>query len=365
MGKIRVLIVDDSVVFRTQIRSALESIEGIEVVGTSSNGKIALERLGQLGIDLVTLDLEMPEMGGVETLKEMKRLGFPQKVIVLSSASKRGAEITFEALSEGASDFITKPGSSPGEAAEGRGESTPLPHEKIRNLFIPKIKSLFPQISPAPLAATPASVSPMLDSHFPKVIWDLFRPRVIVMGSSTGGPTALEKIFSLIQTPLSCPILICQHMPPVFTATLAERLQRISGIPAAEGKHGEIIQNNRIYMAPGNFHMSLAAGADGVRIVLDQSPQINSVRPSVDPLFSTAAKIFKSRCFGIILTGMGEDGKVGAIQVKESGGGVMIQNEATCVVFGMPGAVYAARAYDKVNNLEEISKVMSDVARTY
>lgn len=348
MKPVSVLIVDDSAVFRSQIRAALDGVPGVQVAGTASNGKLALQLLEQVQVDLLTVDLEMPEMNGIELLKALSRQGRHLKTIVLSSTSRRGAETTLEALSLGASDFIAKPSGE--EAPSGNQD---LPHEKLRALLLPRIQALFQE----------SSASPARDLPFNRVVWELFLPRVIVIGSSTGGPTALEHIFSRIKGPFRCPILIAQHMPPVFTASLAERLGKLSGVPAAEGVHGETLVPNRIYVAPGNYHMELEpAPGGGTRISLNQKPPVNMVRPAVDPLFSSAASLYKEKCLAIVLTGMGEDGKRGSIDIKSSGGAVLIQDESSCVVFGMPGAVFKAGSYDQISDLDGITRSLREKA---
>jgi len=352
MSKLRVVIADDSVIYRSQIREALDAMAGVEVVAVASNGRLAADRLGQSAADLLILDLEMPEMDGLQTLVELKKRGLTCKVVVFSSASKRGAEITMEALKLGASDFIAKPGA---DSAAGEAK----PSGRIRELLEPRIRALFPLTeTPSPLTGSTASAL----APFPKLHWEIFQPRIIVIGSSTGGPSALEHIFSQFSGPIRCPILITQHMPPVFTAALAERISKISGIPAAEAKHGAAIENNHIYIAPGDFHLRVQGTAERPFLTLDQTPQIHSVRPAVDPLFVSASALFQSRCLGIVLTGMGADGRVGAEAIKHHGGAVVIQNKASCVVFGMPGAVQASGAYDREATPDEIAVLLAEKA---
>ena len=347
MKKITVLIADDSVVYRSQIREALKDIPQLEIAGAASNGRLALERLSQVACDLLILDLEMPEMDGIETLKEIRKRNLTCKVLVFSSASKRGAEITMEALRLGASDFITKP-----DSTNLTGENPAL---RIQNLLLPKIKALYPDNCTSEVKTPPKT----LNSNFPDVIWSLFSPGIVVIGSSTGGPTVLEHIFSQLSGPLKCPIIIVQHMPPIFTATLAERISKLCGIPAKEASHGEVLEKI-IYIAPGNYHLRLEGTSSRTVLLLDQKEQINSVRPAVDPLFQTAASIFKNKCLGFVLTGMGADGRDGAVGVKEHGGVMVIQEEKSCVVFGMPGAVYAAGAYDKIETPDGIISILQD-----
>lgn len=360
MSKIRTLIVDDSFVFRSQIRHACETIDAVELVGTASNGRDALKKISETHVDLMTLDLEMPEMNGIETLKEMRRLQLPTKVIVFSSFSKSGAEITLEALSLGASDFVLKP-----HALTEEGAGIPeQPSDRIKKILMPTILSLFPQNPDTNLDKNQTS-HPIIDERIlpalrPYAILNKqsFQPTLVVIGCSTGGPRALDQIFSHLKGPIHCPLFIVQHMPPTFTASLAERLGKLSGIESAEAQHGETLKSNRIYVAPGAYHSRLVESGGKIEIRLDQGPLINSIRPAVDPLFSSAAQIFKNKCLGIVLTGMGQDGKDGAIAIKSFGGAVAIQNKESCVVFGMPGAVHQSGAYDWIENLEQISQLL-------
>lgn len=344
---LRVLIADDSVVYRSQIRLALTAIPQVEVVGAFSNGRLALERLKQGGVDLMILDLEMPEMDGLQTLKAMAENQMKCPVLMFSSANQKSADATMEALQAGASDFIPKP------LAENTGQN---PSEKIRALLEPKMMPFMQREKPSSKVLS-EPVAPV--TTYPKVIWDLLKPKLIVIGSSTGGPTVLEKIFSKIAGPLTCPIVIAQHMPPIFTASFAQRLQSASGIPAKEAADGERLEN-KIYIAPGDYHLRLMGGAGNVILKLDQGPQINSVRPAVDPLFESAARIFGTQCLGFILTGMGHDGKVGAEQLKSAGGAMVIQNQESCVVFGMPGAVFQSGAFDRICTPDEIIQLIQE-----
>jgi len=351
----RILITDDSIVFRSQIKVALEGVPGVEVVATASNGKIALDKLEQELIDLVIMDVEMPEMNGLEALKELRRRGHKAKVIMFSSLTKSGAETTLEALSFGAQDFVTKP--------FGESLTIETAAAAIRSSLVPKIQqfllkdrllqSLKTEV--VPLVFDVQTSNPTRYSHYPI---EKSLPSVVVIGSSTGGPAALEDVLrGLAGKTLRCPILITQHMPPVFTASLAQRIQTLTGISCEEGKHMEILQK-KIYVAPGDFHMTLSSDSGVYRVMLDQNPPRNSVRPAVDFLFESAAKIFGNRCVGAVLTGMGSDGADGSIAIKKQGGGVIIQNKETCVVFGMPGAVFETGAYDLIKNLDEIRSLI-------
>lgn len=354
----RVLIVDDSVVFRSQIRAALEGHPLIEIVGVVNNGKLALQRLSQVTADLVTLDMEMPEMDGLETTREIRKKKFPVRIIVFSSHTTRGSEAALDALTAGADDFVAKPS---GEAVSITNVS-----DRIKDLLLPKVLQFVDSTSrvlESPVLEskdkkTAASVIPSQGAPYLRKNLGTFFPSVIVIGSSTGGPPALEKVLAGLKTPTRCPILIVQHMPPVFTASLAKRLQQLSGIPAAEGVNNEVLQPNRIYVAPGNFHMTVIKRSNQNVIQLDQNPQRNSVRPAVDSLFESIVRIFGDKTMGFVLTGMGEDGMLGCRAIKEAGGGVMIQDKPSCVVFGMPGAVFQCGAYDELGDLSKINSLI-------
>ncbi|MBA92695.1 MAG: chemotaxis response regulator protein-glutamate methylesterase [Phyllobacteriaceae bacterium] len=360
VGILRVLVVDDSIVFRSQIKSALESHSDIEVVGTAANGKIALDKLSQLSVDLVTLDLEMPELNGIETLKEMRKRGFDTKVIVFSSKSKQGSEATLEALTSGAQDFLAKP--------SGENLSIETAGDAIRKQLLPKVIQF--------IASRPEMVDPLSEkvktdsvvvnqasaqSQYLRKTIDTFNPSLIVIGSSTGGPAALEKIFTGLKGTLKIPIVICQHMPPIFTASLAKRLHQITEIEAKEASNLETIEN-KIYIAPGDFHLTIGGDEKNRFFKTDQRPLRNSVRPAVDHLFETASEAYQSKCMGIVLTGMGDDGAIGCDVIKKNAGGVMIQNKASCVVFGMPGAVFQLGAYDQQGDLEQIKSQIKRMA---
>jgi two-component system, chemotaxis family, protein-glutamate methylesterase/glutaminase len=317
------------------------------VVGTAANGRIALAKLDQNPVDIITLDHEMPELNGIETLREIRKRGLKTRVIMFSSQTVQGAHTALESLRVGADDIVAKP--------VGASMSLHTAADAIRADLVPKILQ-FAQGAP--------QVKTFDSTTLKCVALSALRPSVIVIGSSTGGPTALEKVLSTLKSPLRCPILITQHMPPVFTQTLADRLASISGIPSAEAKQMELLSPNRIYVAPGDYHMSLFNSADGVKIRLTQGSLRNSVRPAVDYLFESAAEIYGNRCLGVVLTGMGEDGLAGAKAIKSAQGAILIQSKESCVVFGMPGAVYSAGAYDKIGDLTEIGETISRLTQT-
>lgn len=354
MNKIRVLVVDDSVVFRTQIKAALEQSPNIEVVGTANNGRIAIQKLEQLSVDLVTLDMEMPEMDGPETIREIKRLGFPVRILIFSARTQRGSEAALNALSLGADDFLPK--------VEANPQLFGNPADAIAKDLIPKVMQFKDSLRPHLQTIKPATEKP-LAGQSEKLKLGNFQPQAIVIGCSTGGPNALEMIFKNVKGPLRIPIMIVQHMPPVFTASLAKRISQISGIECLEARDGEDLVANRIYIAPGDFHMCLTKNFEKTRISLNKNPQRNSVRPAVDYLFETAAAIYGPSLMSFVLTGMGEDGLQGVKAVKQVKGGAVIQSKETCVVFGMPGAIFQNELQDEILDLAQIAEMISRMTK--
>lgn len=355
---IKVLVVDDSVVFRTQISSALSKCPQIQVVGTAANGSIALQKLKQLSVDVMTLDMEMPGMSGIDVLKEIRQASIPVHVIIFSSQTQRGAEAAISALEAGADDIVAKP--------SGEGLTLETAGKAIEEALIPKVLQFnsesanmdfeFDRKNSEPLPNVAKRISPKQDLT-------QFSPKVLVIGSSTGGPAALEKIFQHITAPLNIPVMIVQHMPPVFTGVLAKRLSEICGVPASEATSGEVLKSNHIYVAPGDYHMVCEKVGSEIRVVIHQKPQRNSVRPAVDYLFESASELFNNTCLGIVLTGMGEDGLIGAKAIRERGGAVAIQDKESSVVFGMPGAIFQADEYDQIGNLEIIASIVRRVTK--
>ncbi len=353
MSAIKVVIADDSAVYRSQIREALETIKNVRVAASASNGRLAIEQVKLTKPDLLILDMEMPELNGIETLDELQRQRLKVSTIVFASAGRRGAEAAIEALKHGAIDFVPKP------ANDGSSEMPmQMPCERIRTLLEPKIQALSKSSSVVSNLTQPRGDN----SSYTHVLWDFFKPKLIVMGSSTGGPSILENIFSQIRKPLNCPIIIVQHMPPIFTTALAERLAKCSGLQVVEAKDREVIQDGHVYVAPGDFHLRLKLNETSLVCRLDRGSQINSVRPAVDALFESVAPIFKEQVLAFVLSGMGADGCAGAQKIKEAGGAVVIQNKTSCVVYGMPGAVESVGAFDRVATPNEIADLINKKA---
>jgi two-component system chemotaxis response regulator CheB len=345
MRPARVLIVDDSTVIRRLLSDVLAGDASIEVVGTAPNGRIALQKITQFNPDLVTLDIEMPEMDGLATIAEIRKTHPRLPVIMFSTLTQKGATATLSALSLGASDYVTKPANVGNVTAAMAA---------VREQLIPKIKGLC-RLDEATSAHTVVKSTKTLAVHSRSLPSSLRPPEVIAIGVSTGGPNALTEVFRHLPGDLNVPILIVQHMPPVFTKYLAERLSAVSAIPVTEATSGERIAPGRAWLAPGNFHMALTKTAAGATIQLHQGPPENSCRPAVDVLFRSVAEIYGSRALAVVLTGMGYDGLRGCRDIATAGGHTIIQDEATSVVWGMPGAVASAGLADAVLPLSQIA----------
>jgi len=347
--RIRVLVVDDSVVIRRLITLALEQDPELEVVGVAANGSIALQRIPQYNPDLLTLDIEMPEMDGLETLRRLRQ-EYPQiRVIMFSTLTERGAAVTLEALALGAGDYVTK------ASNEGSFDQSMT---RLREELIPKIKQFFvltgrngaaakPKPEPPPVA--PPLWRSQLIPPSAKV-----RPKVVAIGVSTGGPTALGEILPQLPAGFPLPVLVVQHMPPLFTRLLADRLCSSCRLPVNEASHGARVDAGKVLIAPGDFHLKVADGPHGVQARLDQSPPQNFCRPAVDALFSSIAEVYGGAVIAVVLTGMGHDGLHGVEILKAQGASILAQDEASSVVWGMPGAVVNAGFADRVLPLAQV-----------
>jgi two-component system chemotaxis response regulator CheB len=344
--RIRVLVVDDSVVIRRLVAHALEEDPRILVVGAAANGSIALSRIPQLNPDVLTLDIEMPEMDGLETLRRLRR-DYPQvRVIMFSTLTERGAAITLEALSLGADDYVPK--------ASNEG-SLDRSMARLRHELVPKILQLF-RFSGTNGAAAPRATWRATAAPAPPRPAAAMKPEVVAIGVSTGGPPALEKVLPVLPRDYPLPILVVQHMPPMFTRLLAERLDGLCALEVKEAAQGDPVEPGRVLIAPGDYHLKVAAaGAGRVQAVLDQSPPLNSCRPAVDALFASIGEVYGGAALAVILTGMGQDGLRGAEILKARGAAVLAQDEATSVVWGMPGAVAQAGLADRVLPLDQIA----------
>lgn len=331
MPAISVLVVDDSVVVRRLVSDVLSGDPDIEVVGAASNGKIALAKIPLLNPDVVTLDIEMPVMDGLEALVELRKLYPKLPVIMFSTLTERGASATLDALERGASDYVTKPANVGSISAS---------MDAVRADLIPKIKSLArARSAPATPVAPPVHLAPVVR---PFAGGPPARVDVVTIGVSTGGPDALTTVISSLPGDLAVPVLIVQHMPPIFTGLFAKRLDGKSALSVSEAQTGDEIEPGRVLIAPGDFHMRLRSDIHGVRVQLDQGTPENYCRPAVDALFRSAAEVYGGNTLAVVLTGMGSDGLRGTALILEAGGSAVVQDESTSVVWGMPGAIVHA-----------------------
>jgi two-component system, chemotaxis family, protein-glutamate methylesterase/glutaminase len=348
MPKIRVLVVDDSVVIRRMVGDVLSGEPDIEVAGTAADGRIALQKIEQVNPDILTLDVEMPVMDGLETLKQLRKTHRRLPVIMFSTLTERGASATIDALALGASDYVTKP-ANVGSAAAAL--------EKIRTELIPKIRAHVLQSA----TSTPRHFS-MATAQKAQVPSALAAPRsvtsrveIVAIGSSTGGPNALGDLVPLLPPNFPVPVVIVQHMPPIFTRFLADRLSSKSQIPVLEAINHQELLPGHAYIAPGDFHMMVERSKDGVRIRTQQEQPENSCRPAVDVLFRSVAEVYRGDSLAVIMTGMGQDGLRGCGRVREAGGQILAQDEATSVIWGMPGYVANAGLADVILPLRLIA----------
>lgn len=367
------MVVDDAVVVRRLIVDALSADPDIEVVGTAPNGRVALQKLPQLAPDVVTMDIEMPEMDGLQTLTELRKTHPKLPVIMFSTLTERGGQATLEALARGATDYVTKP-ANVGGINEGLA--------RVREELIPKVRVLTgrrakPAASaPAPAAApapgTPAPAIPawrtLSNAGHPVGAPPKPKPRIIpqpdvidaiTIGVSTGGPVALNTVIPALPADLPVPVLIVQHMPPVFTRLLAERLNSVSKIRVHEGAPGMTVVPGHAYIAPGGSHMTVRRVGNSVLLETNTEPPENSCRPAVDVLFRSVAKVWGGRVLAAVLTGMGQDGMRGAEVIRDAGGHVLAQDEQSSVVWGMPGAVVHAALADDVLPLDQVAQALA------
>ncbi len=342
MRKIRVLVVDDSTVIRRLLSDSLVTDSQIEVCGTAANGKIALAKIPQLNPDIITLDMEMPEMDGITTLVELRKLYPKLPVIMFSTLTQRGAVATMDALSKGANDYVTKP------ANVG---SVNAAMQSVRNELVPRIKAFCGWACPAPDNALP------IQTKTPRSRLATASKRIdaVVIGSSTGGPNALQAVITRLPASFPVPILIVQHMPPIFTKHLAERLNQLSELNVIEASNGDSIHAGGVWLAQGDFHMQLGRVGTDIRVRLNQGTPENSCRPAVDVLFRSAASVYGGNLMSVVLTGMGQDGARGCESIRDAGGHVLVQDQASSVVWGMPGAVARAGLADNTLPLSQIS----------
>ncbi len=358
MATIRVLVVDDSVVIRRLVSDVLAEDPAIEVIGTAVNGKSALVKVEALKPDLITMDIEMPELNGIETVRRLRASGVRTPIIMFSTLTEQGAKATLDALAAGATDYVAKP-SNMGSVAKSM--------EMVRSALIPRIIALVPHRGPVtPRAAGAGGV--LAPARVPAGAPVVRRPRtaaprsgyrLLVVGSSTGGPEALGKFLGALPR-LHVPVAVVQHMPPLFTKQLALRLDRQLPCDVVEAEHGRPLEPGSVHIAPGDHHLRIVARDGGLVTMLSQDPPENYCRPAVDVLFRSAAEANAGTVLGVVLTGMGQDGRRGAQTIVDHGGSLIVQDKDTSVVWGMPGAVATAGLAEEILPLDRIAAAVME-----
>ncbi len=364
--KIKVLIVDDTALYRKILKDVLSEIADVEVVGSAPNGKIALSKIDVFRPDIITLDLEMPEMDGLETLRQIKIQRKNVAAIMVSAHTTKDAKITLQALELGAFDFIAKPDSS----------SFVDNIRSLKEQFGPKLEAYLSKNNirsalrqkpgtvaiPGPVR-TPSRSKPTETGTPPAYKRLAQKPKIVAIGISTGGPKALAEVIPQIPGSLPVPIVVVQHMPPVFTKALADSLNKKSALNIVEGTDGEELKQGTVYIAPGGKQMKLIASTmpGKYRIKITDDPPENHCKPSADYLFRSVAELFPGKALGVIMTGMGRDGTQGLLKMKQAGAKVLSQNEETCVVYGMPMEAVKAGVVDDVVPLQKIADRIAQV----
>ncbi len=357
--KIKVLVVDDTIFYRKIVTDILETFPNVEVVGTANNGKIAMSRIQSLKPDLLTLDIEMPEMNGLQVLEEIQKKNLKIGCLILSSKTQKDSMVTLKALELGAFDFITKQDRGPLE------ENQKILTKHLRFAFTAFKRSLELKAKYAGSGIkgtiTPRSQKIERVAAAVKIATKTKQRRTekskaIAIGISTGGPKALSEMIPQLRGDIGVPIFLVQHMPAMFTASLAKNLNDKSALTVKEAENGELVQNNTVYVAPGGKQMKVASGVGLTQIIrITADPPENNCRPSVDYLFRSIAREYGAESTCVVMTGMGYDGKLGLTVAKASGTLAIAQNEATCVVYGMPKAIVDSKLADVVAPLERIA----------
>lgn len=401
MKIVRVLVVDDSSVIRRLMTATLSEHPQIEIAGEAANGRLAVDLLEHTPVDVVLLDVEMPVMDGVSTVREIRGLGYHFPIIMFSTITERGARITFEALAAGATDYVAKPAHSQSieqSRALVRSELIPRvlglggvmvaaktsiepaqkqPDQPVEELKVnPPHRSTHelapvatrppvtlrvpsPRVVPThPVSARSVPVRPAVPTPPPSRERGT-KPKILIVGCSTGGPEALLQLMRQLPSSLAVPMMIVQHMPPVFTKLLAERLDTVSSLTVREANGGEMLVPGTVFIAPGDFHLEIELCGGSYQTRLTQAAPENFCRPSVDVLFRSVARHYGAAVLGVILTGMGHDGLQGARELAAAGGQIVVQDEATSVVWGMPGVVATAGLADDVVALSDLASVIT------
>jgi two-component system chemotaxis response regulator CheB len=338
--KLRILVVDDSALVRRMVRLAIESDPMLEVAGVAANGRIALQMVTQLGLDAITLDLEMPEMNGIETLQALRSSGCRLPVVVFSAQTSQGARATLDALASGADDYVTKPGriNNPEEGVAA-----------IRESLVPCLKALCQAASRLSRIGERSAPPCAASSESGQTV------EIVAIGTSTGGPNALATVIPLIPADFPVPVVVVQHMPPTFTRFLAERLNHVSALPVQEALAGERLLPGHVWIAQGDHHLVLRREGEAVYLELNRQPPENSCRPAVDVTFRSVAELYGASALAVVMTGMGQDGLRGSEAIHRQGGEIYVQDEPTSVVWGMPGFVVRAGLASKVLPVSEIA----------
>ena len=339
----RVMVCDDSAAIRGAVARILEADPTVRVVARAVNGQAALDELRRTPVDVVVLDIEMPVMDGLTALPLLLRIDPGLKVVMASTLTTRGADIAMRALRLGAADYVPKPSAVYGDQGFGRELL-----EKVKGLARMRRRATLPAREPGPLRLRPAPV---------------VAPRLLAVGSSTGGPQALFTLVQGLGKTLNVPVVMTQHMPATFTPILAEHIAKLGGLPCAEAKDNETLQAGRIYLAPGDRHLLIEATRGALQARLSKDPPENFCRPSVDPMLRSASAACDGRVLVTMLTGMGQDGLAGTRRVVDAGGAAVAQDEATSVVWGMPGAVAQAGLCHAVLPLPRIAPKLLELLR--
>jgi two-component system chemotaxis response regulator CheB len=338
----RVMVCDDSVAIRGAVARILESDPAVKVVAKVANGQLAIEELKRTRTDVLVLDIEMPVMDGLTALPLLLRVDPTVRIVMASTLTTRGADIAMRALRLGAADYVPKP-SAIGTVGD----------ERFQKELLAKVKGLVRQRQRAPSVsvAQPARPAPLTP------------PKLLAIGSSTGGPQALFTLVQGLGRQIGVPVILTQHMPPTFTPILADHINRLGGLPCAEAKDGEMLTNGRIYLAPGDKHLVVEGRAGAMRARLTTDPPENFCRPSVDPMLRSACAAVDGRVLVAMLTGMGHDGLAGTRQIVEAGGCAIAQDEATSIVWGMPGAIAQAGLCHAILPLPAIAGKLRDILK--
>lgn len=340
---IKVFVVDDTAIYRKILSEAVNQIDGTELVGTAPRGTIALQKLKNTPADLVLLDIFMPDMDGVETLAHIKKEHPKTTVVMVSGATTRDASITIKALEKGAADFIPKPQAS--SFADGMRIITEEVNRVLRSLGLQSRPKPLAAARPAPVMARPSTQGKPPPGHF----------ELLLIGVSTGGPKTLSTIIPKLPADLRAPVLIVQHMPPMFTASLAEHLNRDSALNVKEAQEGDLVKRGDVLIAPGGKHMVIAKRGTDLVVKLNEDPPVNSCRPAVDVLFDSAVQCTNNPILAVILTGMGEDGARGVEKLKSKTCYCLSQSKESCVVYGMPQAIESRGLADEVIDADKMA----------